>query len=248
MARIRPLKRAPITEAIIDLRVNVPKEVVPEIFSDLKERLRDSYPMIEERRTREAAIQLGPGPLLATSTRDLGFHGFFFKSTEGLNIAQFRVDGFTFNRLKPYTSWEQIFPEASRLWKLYTEKLSPEFASRLALRYINHLTIPVPIEDFSSYLTSPPVVSPELPQDIRSFLTRIVLHEPKSDLAANVTQALETGLDPNTVTILLDIDAYRAGEFDPRGDEIPRVLEALHDFKNAVFFGSLTEAALRFCE
>ncbi|HLE80105.1 MAG TPA: TIGR04255 family protein [Dehalococcoidia bacterium] len=247
MARIRHLKRAPITEALIDFRVNVPKEFSPALVSDLKEHLRDRYPKVEERRLAESAIQIAPGRL-ATSTRELGFRGLIFKSADELDIAQFRIDGFTYNRLKPYTSWEQVFPEASRLWELYGEKLAPEYVSRLALRYINHLSIPLPIKDFSQYLTSPPVVPDDLPQAISSFLTRVVLQDPGSDLAANLTQALEPGLDANSVTIILDIDAYKLGEFDPRGPEIVRVLEALHGFKNTIFFGSLTEATLRLYE
>ena len=245
MARIRHLERAPITEALIDIRVSVAKQFDATIFLDLKESLRDRYPNVEERRGAEAAIEFGPGKPLAARTRDLGLQGFFFKSGDGLNITQFRVDGFTFNRLRPYTSWEQIIPEALSLWKLYAEKVSPEYVSRLILRYINHLNIPLPIEDFSQYLTSRPIVPPDLPQFITSFLTRVVLYEPESGLAANVTQALEKGLDPNSVSVILDIDAYKTGEFDPHGAEIAEVLEALHRFKNRVFFSSLTEAALR---
>ena len=248
MIRIRHLERAPITEALIDFRVSVSKQLDAATFLEFKEFLGDRYPKVEERRGAQAAIEFGPGKPLAAHTKDLGLQGFFFRSGDGLNIAQFRVDGFTFNRLKPYTRWEEIFPEALRLWKLFIEKVTPEYVSRLALRYINHLNIPLPIEDFAQYLTLPPVVPPELPQHVSSFLTRVVLHESESGLAANVTQALEQGLDPKSVTIILDIDAYKTGEFDPHGAEVAEVLEALHGFKNRIFFGSLTEAALRLYE
>ena len=130
------------------------------------------------------------------------------------------------------------------MWRSYTATVSPEYVSRLALRYINRLNIPLPVEDFSLHLTSPPVIPPDLPQEISSFLTRVVFHESKLGLAATITQALEQGLDPNSVTVILDIDAYKTGEFDPHGAEIAEVLEALHGFKNRVFFSSLTEAAL----
>jgi len=244
MAHARHLKRAPITEAIIDFRVTVPKEFDGTKVLTLKEQLSEQYPTVQEMRGAEAGIELGVGKL-AAHARDLGLRGILFKSADGMNIAQFRVDGFTFNRLKPYTSWEQAFPEALRLWKLYVERIWPAYASRLALRYINRLRIPLPMEDFSQYLTSPPVVPPDLPQGISSFLTRVVLTDPELGLAANVTQAMEGGLDPNSVTVILDIDVYKVGEFDPQGVEVCQVLEALHTFKNRIFFGSLTELALR---
>jgi uncharacterized protein (TIGR04255 family) len=49
-------------------------------------------------------------------------------------------------------------------------------------------------------------------------------------------------------TVLLDIDAYRAGEYDVRDDRLLVDLEALHDMKNRIFFGSIEEAAARLWE
>ncbi len=59
--------------------------------------------------------------LIALGIVALVYQG-FSKTPDRLNVAQFRRDGFTFNRLRPYTKWEEIRPEALRLWQLYTAK------------------------------------------------------------------------------------------------------------------------------
>jgi uncharacterized protein (TIGR04255 family) len=241
MARKRHLNNAPITEALIDFRVVTPTSFSAEAFLSLKPILAERYPIVEERRGFETQFALGKGSPPKSQFKDLGIHGYFFKTSDGLHIAQFRSDGFTFNRLKPYTAWENILPEALRIWKLYIDVVSPESVSRLAVRYINHIAIPSPVGDFSNYLTTPPMVPSELPQNVSSFLVRLVIHDSNLELAANITQALEKGIDPSSVTIIFDIDAYKAGEFDPNGEEIVNLLNMLRNFKNDIFFNSLTE-------
>ena len=72
------------------------------------------------------------------------------KTEREREMIQLRVDGFTFNRLKPYTSWEKIFPRAYRFWKKYLDCVEPVGVTRLATRYINALDVPIPKTTFSS--------------------------------------------------------------------------------------------------
>jgi uncharacterized protein (TIGR04255 family) len=174
--------------------------------------------------------------------------GLTFRSTGGENVAQFRIDGFTFSRLSPYTSWDEIFPEAFRLFKMYVGIMAPDFITRIAVRYINKLSIPLPLGDFSEYLGAPPVIPTDLPKQVATFLTRIVI--PEADLGAEavITQALEKPTDPNFVTIILDIDVYRARQYELDIERIKLEFEELRQLKNKIFFGSITEEAARLFE
>lgn len=245
MAHPRHLRNAPITEALIDLRAISPKDFSANAFETLKPRLATSYPVALERRGIEARFELAASKVSASRPTDLGLQGVFFKSADNLTIAQFRTDGFTLNRLKPYTSWQQIFPEAMRLWKMYVEVVRPTSVSRLALRYINHLTLSPPVGDFKQYLTAPPEVPPDLPQAVSSFLHRVVIHEITTGMAATITQAFEQGLEVGGATIIFDIDAFKSGDFQPDGPDIQDVFGRLHDFKNNIFFSSLTDTLLQ---
>lgn len=100
-------------------------------------------------------VQMGRGST-ETKTRDLGLHGYFFRSDDGKNIAQFRIDGFTFNRLKPYTSLDDILPLAMEMWRVYCDTAQPEVVTRLALRYINYIPLPPSLRNFNEYLRAAP--------------------------------------------------------------------------------------------
>ena len=108
-------------------------------------------------------------------------------------VAQFRVDGFTFNKLEPYTTWENVFGEAARLWQIYAQTAQPLEIARLAVRYINRLRLPGPAE-LGQYLEAPPVLPPPIPQAVREFLTRIIV-EDGNGASAILIQALEASLD-----------------------------------------------------
>ncbi len=102
MASPRHFDHAPITEAIIDLQVKLPKDFEVEQLATLKDKLRDRYPKVEEHRLIRGTFELKAGKPTSQSA-DLGLRGFFFRSGDPVNVAQFRIDGFTFSRLRPYT-------------------------------------------------------------------------------------------------------------------------------------------------
>jgi uncharacterized protein (TIGR04255 family) len=112
------------------------------------------------------------------------------------------MDGFTFNRLKPYTGWAQVLPQALELWRIYVEEFGPLSVTRIAVRYINRLTLPAPVVNMSRYLTAPPTVPAGAPQSLRGFLQRIVLEDTAAGLTARVTQASEKSPNPDTASIL----------------------------------------------
>lgn len=245
MAKPRHLTRAPLTEAIIDVRVKAHEQFSPEAFRSLGEKLASSFPQIEEQNLFQGRVQLGPGTAVSQHTTVGELNGFFFKSSDGLDIAQFRRDGFTFNRLNPYTSWEEVFPQAWKLWELYAETGAAEFITRIAIRYVNLLKLPTPMRDLADYLTAPPRVPEGVSGTIASFLTQIVVNNPQAGTAANITQALEKPAEPGSVNVILDIDAYVKKEFELRDASLSSTFVQLRELKNDIFFNSVTEDAVR---
>jgi len=254
MAEIRHLKNAPITEAMVDFRVKLPKDFKAEQFLPLKERIKDRYPTNEEARGFKGGIKIEKGVQISQFAESTGLQGLLFKSEDAKNIAQFRSDGFTFNRLQPYTSWGDVFPEARKLWGSYLEIAAPEMITRIAVRYINHLRIPLPIRDLAQYVTAPPTVPHDpsvgfdIPEHLSSFLMRMRVHEPESKIAANITQAFEESVDPEYAIIILDIDVYLTAELAVNDQVIIPVFDQMHDMKNTIFFNSITEDTARLFE
>src|SRR3990167_4928298 len=241
----RHLQNAPITEAIIDFRVKARPDLRAEDFAGMKDQLSNRLPKLEEMRGLQATFQVLKGKGQPPVVQDLGLQGYFFRSQDEKIIAQFRIDGFTLNRLRPYTSWEDIFPQAMELWELYLKVAKPVEAVRLADRYINHVSLPPGVQKFEDYLRGSPVIPPELPQYTSSFLTRVTIHDPLNDIAAHVTQALQPTGSAQRLTVILDIDAYKEAQLPPEDPAIERVFEQLRIFKNLIFFNSLTDETLR---
>lgn len=239
MARIRHLSRAPIAEAVIDLRVQPTDGVSAESFSTISELLKDSYPILQRVESLETTFGIQEGqsqpPQLTYSEI-----GILLKSRDQRNVAQFRTNGFTFNRLPPYTSWEEVFPEAIELWERYRGLATPARVTRIAVRYINRLPFALPV-DLSEYLTASPSIPDSLPQVLRAYLTRLVLSDAETANSVIVTQAPEPSADADHVVVLLDVDAYRDVDMDPGDPRIKEILGSLRELKNRVFFGSITE-------
>ncbi len=237
------LRHAPIFEAIFDFRIKARPEFHAEEFATVGSQLASRFPKMEKRQAFQTTIKTqpeGPPPVV----QDLGLQGYFFRDVDEKTIAQFRIDGFTFNRLHPYTSWDELFPVVKELWSVYSTVARPQVVTRLAVRYINRIPLPPGPITFEEYLRGAPVVPPELPQNVSSFLTRITIHEPEMMIAAHIVQALEVDTERRLTTIL-DIDAFKEAEFSVGDPTIEETFNRLRIFKNRIFFSSLTEKTLR---
>jgi uncharacterized protein (TIGR04255 family) len=240
----RHLKNAPITEAIFDFRVNPKQKFDANLLLNAEKILSDTYPKRDPLRQIEGkfGIEVVDNKTRFISPQDRGIQGYMFKSEDDKNIAQFRKEGFTYNRLKPYISWDNAINETKYLWNIYKQEAKPELITRIAVRYINHLQIP--LGDLSDYITNPPRVPDGVPKQISSFLSRIVINDTEREIRANVTQALEKSLEANYVTIILDIDVYKVENYDVDDERIWLIFNRLRELKNLIFFSSITEKAV----
>ena len=247
MARHRFLKNAPIREAIVDLKIAPVIETAK--LTPLLESLKPRFPTQEVLQQSTFGFQFGPHEM-HSSRVDRGMHGGRLTSADGKYIVQLRVDGFTFSRLPPYETWERMRENAKPLWEEYIRHSGAEKVTRAAVRYINVMDLPLPIQDFNEYLAAPPQVPGSLPQEVSGFFSRVIIVHRELDVAAVVTQVLETSVE-NNVQVILDIDVFReARERDwPAGDpSVWEALEQMRDFKNRVFFESVTEKAAELFE
>ena len=246
MAIYRHLKNAPLTEALIDIRVSLPSIFDSKDFLSLSNDISEKYTKSEPRQLFTAAFGVEAGKPFTQATESKGIHGYICKSEDGKDVVQFRIDGFTFSRLNPYSEWETVLSEAKRLWGLYSIKCLPELITRIAVRYINRLDLPLPIKDFADYLTAPPLVPDSLPQGVSQFLTRVVIHD--ADITANIVQTMKSSPKADHIGVILDIDVFNMEKDGFEESSIWPEFEKLRDFKNRIFFESITEKTARLYE
>ena len=90
---VRRYSRAPITEAILDLKVILPDNFPIEKFLEIHARIRDRFPTSEPIHVGSLAIQAGPEIQVDASRQHSGF---LFRSKDGLRIFQATLQGFTY--------------------------------------------------------------------------------------------------------------------------------------------------------
>lgn len=247
MSEPRHLTKAPIREAVIDIQVTPPVSL--DALKAIAARLKDKPHKQDELWHASIGVQINEDGQGSANT-DRSPVGYRYTFSNHPHVLQCQVRGFTFSHLSPYGNWEEMSAIAKELWEIYLETAKPQTVSRIAVRYINSLPIPLPIADFADYLNVPPIVPDELPQTLSSFLQRFVMVDSVTETVAVVTQVLEDQQPQSSkITVLLDIDAFRTySGHSPNTNELWAILEELRNFKNRVFFKYLTEKTIRMFE
>jgi len=237
-ARERHLKHAPIMEAVIDIRVTLPPEFGIEEFKPLVEIAKKDYPDLGKR--VQAQFQFSASPAMQSSSAERRQDGWVLKNAEGNQLLQFRLDGFTLNRLPQYPRWEDLIEEAMRWWRQYEALAKPSEVTRIGVRYINRL--PLPDSDLTKYVLALPLVPPHVEGEASYFFQQVIL-KPAPDLTLQITQSIEEALDDGKQPYILDIDVGRTGQIASDNAGLLAQFEELRHYKNTVFFNSISEEA-----
>lgn len=232
---------APITEAIFDIRVELPKEVSLKELESFYLHIKERFPEKQERVSFRAGVEFSlKGSSVKTSSKS---DGYLFKSTIEKKVVQIRLDGFTFNKLKPYKDWESFSSEAQELWNKYLQIAKPAKVVRIALRYINRIELPLPMKDFKEYILTTPEIAPELPQGLQGFFMQLIIPDtdiPNIGAIATITQTMESPTQDSKLPYIFDIDVFKQQHYEVAGTEMWNDFENLRVFKNAIFFKSIT--------
>ena len=234
---------APITEAILDIGVILPKGTEISTLKDLQEPIATRFPKIEEIRFLKGGVNVSEDKEIQALPSTSGIHGFRFRSSNQTKVVQSRLDGFTFNKLRPYENWEEFCIEARDLWNLYVPLAKPTKVVRIALRYVNRIEVPLPLNDFDEYLLTNPHVAPGLPQSLSKFFMRLEIPHQNIDSVAIITQMTAEQSQTDLLPLILDIDVITQADFSVDGEEIWEQFSKLRILKNDIFFSSTTDKA-----
>lgn len=238
-----PYPNAPITEAIIDLRVT-PAEGGDRALLKLNEDgVLPEYPKQEE--LFEAVGQMAVGPRGGSASVQQSPIGWKLTSADQRQIVQSRINGFTFSRLAPYDRWELFRNEARRLWDVYRKRLKPEAVVRVAVRYINRIDLPGDSVDLKEYFRTSPEIAPELPQQLEGYFMQLRFPYPDVSGHCLINQTIVPPARENVVSVVLDIDLFRSQDLPQQEDDIWTCFEALHEGKNTIFEACITDPTRR---
>lgn len=237
-ATVAHYSKAPITEAIIDVRASLAADVT---LSDIERLGHEGLPDYPNRKSRILTEASMHGGAEVEATVKQTHVGFVYTSLADPYVVQLRLDGFTLSRLAPYVDWGTFRSEAQRLWRLYAAALRPQVVTRLAVRYINRLDVAALRFELGDYLGA----FPQLPSGIGGLMSGFVMHleisQPDVDATLLLNIATAEPTSPELASILLDIDVFREAELRDDDDGIWEILDRLRVRKNEVFESCITQ-------
>jgi uncharacterized protein (TIGR04255 family) len=240
-----PLKSAPSIEAIIHWQAHASKILEPtDLRNALTQRLPD-YPICQPQQRFEINASGSPD-----GTSEILHHtqwdGFRLQDSQNHHVVQFTPTGVTFSRLEPYETWESFKTEALRFWNIFLELAEPSLIQRLDVRYINR----IPLENGeqpSFYLTDKPSMLPSLELFSESFFYQDSYQIPGHPYGINWVRTIQpNGVDPaGGRAVIVDIDVFTTEMLQLDQETLTQRLIEMRWLKNKVFFGCITEDALK---
>jgi uncharacterized protein (TIGR04255 family) len=244
MAELEPFPNAPISEAVLDIRLDAERAPAFAELDRFVQAVKADYPHAKKVGEIRAELRADLGAAEApqfTQTASAEPFGYQCVSEDRKQIVQPRVSGFVFSRLRPYDRWLTFKGEARRLFDLYRAEFGTRTIERVAIRTINRLDIPGAQIDFKDWIRTCPEISPALPQGLTGFFMQV--HQPYSDVKSLciINETLVPPEVPGTVAVILDIDLSRVAEIPQESDAFWSLLDEMRQRKNEIFLGCITD-------
>lgn len=240
------LGAAPIIEAVVDIDCDMPPDLdVEALDAAARAALAPAYPTARRRVLNEHQISAEPGGPLAVTTYQ-GLQALQYLTADEKQIVQFRPDGFSFNRLAPYTSLDDYLPEIERTWKLFTQMARPALCRAVRMRFINRIALPLAggRVEIDAYLKLAPRLADEKRLTFVGFFNQHTVLEPATGNQANIVFATQQS-ELDRLPIIFDIQVFKTEDCEPDDwQSISGRIHSLRDLKNLVFRNSLTDKCL----
>lgn len=236
------LKNPPIVEAVFDVDCDLPPSFdIAALEGPSRERFGDEYPKSRPQFIHEYKIEANVDSSLNASSRP-AIQAFQFLHNDGRQLVQVRVQGFSFNRLAPYSGLDDYLPEIERTWRIYVDLVSPVQIRAIRLRYINRILLPMTSNtlNLDEFLK----IGPRLPDEDNLKLTGFLIQQAaiEDNTKHNVNLVLTDQAPANEkLPVILDITVTSPAIVEPTDwPTMRRSIESLRNLKNRVFSNMLT--------
>lgn len=239
------LKNAPIREAVIDIFYTVPNNFDLKQFDKIYEKFTNDFPIKEKKVAFEAQLKIdsnGQFENLPQRTKDLGF---IYKNIDVTDVIQYRIDGFSFNKLKPYHNWDDLIHKSKRYYNLLIEGSPIQWIDSIGLRYINAIPFKNDSLNLSEILVDPPQLPSSLSASVTGILSRIDFKSNRDDSFGSFTMAIERAVSKHESYLLIDIEAKNHINEESNSGNIWEKFNQLRDLKNEVFFNIINAEKIK---
>lgn len=245
------LPKAPIIEAIIEIRANSKGEDWNHIeeIEGFTPHLESLYPNQDLRFTYKSELNVGvAGPTTGLSSE---IDAIRYKSEDGKDLVLLLKDGIVISRLALYEGWDDLQDKWKKSWSTYCKVKKPKQISRLGVRFINKIDIPSDgLIDLREYFTSESFLPIASEKKFYSVSHTCLFERDSKTSGGSVicryqARSDESNTDSTHASFIIDIDVYKPEPFGSQSDfqqlQLVEVLSELRDIKNEIFFESLTD-------
>lgn len=228
------LANPPLSEVLVDIRL---RELLPPSVSN-RFQAPTGFPTSKEIKQGQFQLRAEKDRPFKAEVVSEDILGQRYERDDVSEVVQLRRNGVTYSVLKNYKGWDVLRVAAEKTWQDFRTISGPTSISRLAVRYINSINIPIGA-DYDEYLTTGPRVPKTIPSVVTSFMQRVLVPFEEESATAIITQALEV---PSPT--VLDIDVFTECSLESSSNEIWPKLDRLRNIADKIFFSSLTEKVI----
>ena len=246
MEERKPFTSTPIVEAVVDIDCDIPQGF----------NLADPQPFLAVWGDQYSQVQPVHGQQIRIESRNegqvshelsVGIIAQQFRTPEGNPVLQARTAGFSFNRLKPYTTLDDYVVDIQRSWQLYCKVVKPLVIRNVRLKYINRLLLPMvngrlELEDYFR-------VCPSLPQGADlDFLGFFQQHTTVERTTGHTAEIVLLAQPPENAHLPVIFDITVAASETAEPENWPWILEKiqrLRVLKQSIFENTLTAKCLK---
>ena len=246
MEERKPFTSTPIVEAVVDIDCDIPQGfnlAEPQPFLNV---WGDLYPQVQPVHGQQIRIE-SRNEAQVSHELSVGILAQQFRTLEGNPVLQARTAGFSFNRLKPYTTLDDYLDEVQRSWEQYRKVVKPLVIRHVRLKYINRLLLPLTDGrvNFGDFFK----VCPTLPEganlEFQGFFHQHTAVERSSGHTAEIVlmaQPPEEGHLP----VIFDITVAASETAEPEDwPWILKKIQRLRVLKQSIFENTLTAKCLK---
>ena len=234
-----PYPKAPITEAVIHLRVAGNASADDQKI--VVRRLSKDYPHSNPLQAFNVTIDTTGGSA-AVEQKPQGFR---LSSADQADLVLVFPNGIAIARVAPYPGWEHLRERAQAAWAEWRRSVAYSPLTRLGIRYLNRIDIRLggePVLDLDLYLNFRPHIPKIGKGPISGYMLQATLPTANDLWSASITSTI---VSPppliNHVSLLLDIDIFRTQAIPGNEAELWRAVEEARALKNSVFESCISD-------
>jgi uncharacterized protein (TIGR04255 family) len=237
----RAYPRPPITECVIEIRFSQEKEA--SLLERIRDKLADQFPKIETNIEQHFQFNIEDGSSSISPSRVSGFK---MTNADGNGIIILNKFSFAYSRLPPYPGWDFFKSQFVELWSKHKSIAEYSRISRVGVRYINRIDIPVSGENAKisarDYLNIHIVYPLAALTAIDQFAIQLVTNFDDVQLGLVLNIARTESPVPNNLAIILDLDFGRTEDVPQKDADIWNLLDLIRSQKNKTFEACITDA------